>query len=146
MMKTLRLLVLLMCHYQDCQRRVQQEIDDVIGQLEKPTANHRKDMPYTEAVIMEMMRYVSQTPLAIPHKCNKDVILDGYLIEKDSGVGFSIHTFRILRYCHSYIFAANFRFLFFIFNGGPLCEILQDLVSSFRHWANFCGGLFELVI
>ena len=86
MMKTLRLLILLMCHHQDCQRRVQQEIDDVIGQLDKPTANHRKDMPYTEAVIMEMMRYVSQTPIAIPHKCNKDVILDGYLIEKDTGV------------------------------------------------------------
>ena len=86
MMKTLRLLILLMCHYQDCQRRVHQEIDDVIGHLDKPAANHRKDMPFTEAVIMEMMRYVSQTPLAIPHKCNKDVILDGYLIEKDSGV------------------------------------------------------------
>jgi cytochrome P450 len=43
-------------------------------------------MPYTEAVIMEMLRYVSQTPLAIPHKSNKDVVLDGHLIEKDSGV------------------------------------------------------------
>ena len=95
MMKTLRLLILLMCHHQDCQRHVQQEIGDVIGHMDKPSANHRKDMPYTEAVVMEMMRYVSQTPLAIPHKCNKDVILDGYLIEKDSGVSITLGSIKI---------------------------------------------------
>lgn len=86
MMKSIRMLILLMCHYQDVQSRVQAEIDDVIGTRATPSSNHRKDMPYTQAVILEMLRYVSQTPLAIPHKCNKDVVLDGYLIEKDTGV------------------------------------------------------------
>ena len=85
MMKSLRMLVLLMCHYPDIQSRVQAEIDDVIGG-EFPNAYHQKEMPYTQAVIFEMLRYVSQTPLAIPHKSNKDIMLNGYLIEKDSGV------------------------------------------------------------
>lgn len=86
MMKSIRMLILLMCHYPEVQSRVHTEIDDVIGSGATPSSQHRSKMPYTEAVIMEMLRYVSQTPLAIPHKCNKDVILDGYLIEKDSGI------------------------------------------------------------
>lgn len=86
MMKSIRMLILLMCHYQDVQSRVQSEIDDVIGNSALPSCNHKQQMPYTQAVILEMMRYVSQTPLAIPHKCNKDVFLDGYLIEKNAGV------------------------------------------------------------
>ena len=86
MMKSIRMLILLMCHHQNVQSRVHAEIDDVIGTSSIPCSSHRNQMPYTEAVIMEMLRYVSQTPLAIPHKSNKDVVLDGHLIEKDSGV------------------------------------------------------------
>ncbi|XP_045175059.2 cytochrome P450 2J4-like isoform X3 [Mercenaria mercenaria] len=86
MMKSIRMLILLMCHYQNVQSRVHTEIDDVIGTTSIPCSSHRNKMPYTEAVLLEMLRYVSQTPLAIPHKSNKDVVLDGYLIEKDSGI------------------------------------------------------------
>lgn len=86
MMKSIRMLILLMCHHKDVQSRVHAEINDVIGNMSVPSSTHRDKMPYTEAVILEMLRYVSQTPLAIPHKCNKDVILDGYLIEKNSGI------------------------------------------------------------
>ncbi|KAL4218766.1 hypothetical protein ACF0H5_021353 [Mactra antiquata] len=86
MMKSIRMLVLLMCHYQDTQSRVHAEIDEVIGSRNDVTATDKDKMPYTVAVIMEMLRYVSQTPLAIPHKCNNDVMLDGYVIEKNSGI------------------------------------------------------------
>ena len=96
MMKSIRILILLMCHYPEVQSRVQTEIDDVIGKNASPSSNHRPEMPYTQAVLLEMLRYVSQTPLAIPHKCNKDVILDGYLIEKDAGV--SDRSLRIFIY------------------------------------------------
>lgn len=90
MMKSIRMLILLMCHHHDVQSRVYAEIDSVIGNASQPCSTHRSKMPYTEAVLLEMLRYVSQTPLAIPHKSNKDVVLDGYLIEKNSGVSSSV--------------------------------------------------------
>ncbi|KAH3888658.1 steroid 17-alpha-hydroxylase/17,20 lyase-like isoform X2 [Dreissena polymorpha] len=86
MMKSIRMLILLMCHHQDVQSRVYTEIRDVIGPGGTPSTNHREAMIYTQVVIMEMLRYVSQTPLAIPHKCNEDVVLDGYAIEKDAAI------------------------------------------------------------
>ena len=86
LLKTLRLFILLMCHHPHIQTKLQTEIDSVIGSEKFPAAENRKWMPYTDATILEILRYGSQTPLAIPHKCNKDVVLDGYLIEKDSVV------------------------------------------------------------
>ena len=86
LLKTLRLFILLMCHHPHTQTKLQAEIDCVIGADRFPTADSRRWMPYTEATMLEIFRYGSQTPLAIPHKCNKDVILDGYLIEKGSVV------------------------------------------------------------
>ena len=86
LLKTLRLFVLLMCHHPHIQAKLQAEVDCVIGADRFPTVESRRWMPYTEATILEIFRYGSQTPLAIPHKCNKDVVLDGYLIEKGSVV------------------------------------------------------------
>ncbi|KAH3888696.1 hypothetical protein DPMN_012736 [Dreissena polymorpha] len=86
MIKSIRMLILLMCRHQDVQSRVNTEIRDVIGPVGTPSTNHREAMTYTQAVIMEMLRYVSQTPLAIPHKCNEDVVLDGYAILKDTAI------------------------------------------------------------
>lgn len=84
LMKSIRLFMLLMCHHQDVQTRLQAEIDSIIGTERFPEISDRKWMPYTEAVTLELWRYGSQTPLAIPHKCRKDVTLDGYLIEAGS--------------------------------------------------------------
>ena len=75
-----------MCHHQHVQTKLQAEIDCVIGAEKFPTPDNRKWMPYTDATMLEIWRYSSQTPLAIPHKSNKDVVLDGYLIQKDSVV------------------------------------------------------------
>ena len=86
LLKTLRLFILLMCHYQHIQAKLQAEVDCVIGAEKFPSADDRKWMPYTDATMLEIWRYSSQTPLAIPHKCNKDVVLDGYLIHKNSVV------------------------------------------------------------
>jgi len=86
MMKSIRMLILLLCHHQDVQSRVYAEVNDVTSSGVALSASQRTSMPYSEAVVLEMLRYVSQTPLAIPHKCNADVVLDGYVIEKGTGV------------------------------------------------------------
>ncbi|XP_045175625.1 cytochrome P450 2D17-like [Mercenaria mercenaria] len=83
-LKSIRLFILLMCHYQDVQTRLQAEIDCIIGTERFPAVSDRTWMPYTEAVMLELWRYGSQTPLAIPHLCKKDFVLDGYFIERGS--------------------------------------------------------------
>lgn len=94
LLKSIRLFILLMCHYQDVQTRLQAEIDSIIGTERFPIVTDRNWMPYTEAVTLELWRFGSQTPLAIPHLCNKNVVLDGYFIEKGSVIFpnlYSIH-------------------------------------------------------
>ncbi|WAR03067.1 CP17A-like protein [Mya arenaria] len=81
LLKSLRLFLLLMCHHPEVQARIQTEVDTVIGSDRFPKAGDRMWMPYTEAVMLEVWRYGSQTPLAIPHLCRKDVVLEEYLIE-----------------------------------------------------------------
>ncbi|XP_052800554.1 cytochrome P450 2B19-like isoform X3 [Mya arenaria] len=81
LLKSLRLFLLLMCHHPEVQARIQKEVDTVIGSQRFPEAGDRVWMPYIEAVLLEVWRYGSQTPLAIPHLCRKDVVLEGYLIE-----------------------------------------------------------------
>jgi len=41
-------------------------------------------MPYTEAVIMEVMRYAAMVPLAVQHRATEDVAFHGYHIPKET--------------------------------------------------------------
>ncbi|KAH3893405.1 hypothetical protein DPMN_017552 [Dreissena polymorpha] len=83
-LKTLRLFLLLMCHHPEVQTRLKAEVDTIIGTERFPCPEDRKWMPFTQAVMLEIWRYGSQTPLSIPHLCQKNVELDGYLIEAGS--------------------------------------------------------------
>ncbi|KAF8792511.1 Cytochrome P450 2U1 like protein [Argiope bruennichi] len=83
---TVEWLVLTMATHQDVQIKVQQEIDDVIGTERLPSwADHNK-MPYTEATIMELMRWRTIIPIDILTHTLQDTELDGYFIPKDSHV------------------------------------------------------------
>jgi len=44
------------------------------------------DLPYTKAVIQEGYRITPATPLSVPRKTIKDVILKGYYIPKNTQV------------------------------------------------------------
>jgi cytochrome P450 len=62
----------------------------LIGTERFPEVSDRKWMPFTNAVMLELLRYGSQTPLAIPHLCKKGFLLDGYYIENGSVVCFDL--------------------------------------------------------
>ncbi|NXI98447.1 CP2K1 protein, partial [Psophia crepitans] len=78
---TLNWSFLLLLKYPEIQRKVQQEIDQVIGS-NPPRIEHRTQMPYTDAVIHEIQRFSNILPLDLPHETAADVTLKGYFIPK----------------------------------------------------------------
>ncbi|KAM3920539.1 cytochrome P450 1B1-like [Leptodactylus fuscus] len=77
-------ILLLLIKYPHIQKKLQEEIDKVVGQDRRPTAEDRAQLPYVEAFIYESLRFSSFVPLTIPHSTTSDVIIDGFYIPKDT--------------------------------------------------------------
>ncbi|XP_069722814.1 cytochrome P450 1A5-like [Phaenicophaeus curvirostris] len=69
--------------YPDIQKKIQEELDQTIGQERKPRLSDRGMLPYTEAFILEMFRHASFVPFTLPHSTTRDTVLNGYYIPKD---------------------------------------------------------------
>ncbi|NXT91601.1 CP2K6 protein, partial [Anhinga rufa] len=78
---TLRWGLLLMMKYPEIQKKVQEEIEQVIGS-NLPRIEHRTQMPYTDAVVHEIQRFANILPMNLPHETTADVTLKGYFIPK----------------------------------------------------------------
>jgi cytochrome P450 len=81
---TLRWALLFMIMLPDVQRKVQKEIDDVIGRERTPSMEDRLKMPYTEATLQEIHRRGSVVWLNVPHCNTEESNLLGYRIPKRS--------------------------------------------------------------
>jgi cytochrome P450 len=79
-------LILALLHNQEIQTRLQEEIDSVFPDGVFPSLSSRQKTPYTEAVILELLRFISHVPLAVPHSTLKDVSISGYHINSESTV------------------------------------------------------------
>ncbi|XP_051899816.1 cytochrome P450 2B19-like isoform X2 [Pristis pectinata] len=79
---TIRWAMYIMMKYPDIQKKVQEEIDRVIGSDRSPRMEDRKHMPYTDAVIHEVQRFANIAPLGIPRSTTVDVNFQGYFIPK----------------------------------------------------------------
>ncbi|KAK8763165.1 hypothetical protein V5799_034226 [Amblyomma americanum] len=60
------------------QAEVQAEIDHVIGPDRRPVWEDRRKMPLTMAVLWEMLRWKSITPLSVPRRAEVDFVCDGF--------------------------------------------------------------------
>ncbi|XP_063771234.1 cytochrome P450 2K6-like isoform X1 [Pseudophryne corroboree] len=78
---TLRWGFLLMMKYPDIQKKVQNEIERVVGSAQ-PRVEHRIQMPYTDAVLHEIQRFGDILPGSAPHSTSQDVTFRGYFIPK----------------------------------------------------------------
>ncbi|XP_069910755.1 cytochrome P450 1A1 [Oryctolagus cuniculus] len=64
------------------QRKIQEELDAVVGRARRPRFSDRPQLPYLEAVIMETFRHTSFLPFTIPHSTTRDTSLGGFYIPK----------------------------------------------------------------
>ncbi|KAG8445792.1 hypothetical protein GDO86_010542, partial [Hymenochirus boettgeri] len=74
-----------MIRFPEIQQNVQKEIDKMIGSS-PPRLEHRKLMPYTNAVIHEIQRFANVVPLNLPRSTSRDVSFKGYFLPKGTFV------------------------------------------------------------
>ena len=63
--------------FPDVQKRIQAELDAVVGRKRLPTFEDRASLPYLEATIKESLRFHPPTPLGIAHRLVEDDIVEG---------------------------------------------------------------------
>ncbi|KAJ8667473.1 hypothetical protein QAD02_009136 [Eretmocerus hayati] len=71
---------------------LQYELDNVVGRDRSPVLADIPFLPKIEAFIAESQRYLLLSPLAIPHRAMKDVLLEGYVIPKDTTIVLNFHS------------------------------------------------------
>lgn len=77
---TIRYALMLLIKHPEIQTHMQKEIDTVIGRERSPLMEDRKSLPFTDAVIHEVQRYVDLMPLNIPHYTTHPITFRGYTI------------------------------------------------------------------
>ncbi|XFG14644.1 hypothetical protein AB1E19_018268 [Capra hircus] len=83
---TLRYGLLLLLKHPEVTAKVQEEIDHVIGRHRSPCMQDRSHMPYTDAVVHEIQRYIDLLPSSLPHMVTHDIEFRNYIIPKGTGV------------------------------------------------------------
>ncbi|KAG8448802.1 hypothetical protein GDO86_015756 [Hymenochirus boettgeri] len=89
---TLSFGLLILMKYTKIKEKVQAEIKNVIGRFRTPCMEDRAKMPYTEAVIHEIMRFIDFLPLGAPHSVTQDTIFRGYTLPKGTFVFPFLHS------------------------------------------------------
>ncbi|CAM5155812.1 unnamed protein product [Natator depressus] len=83
---TMKFGLLILLKYPEIEEKVHEEIDRVIGRSRSPCMADRSQMPYTDAVVHEIQRYINLVPLGLPHAVTRDVRLKQYLIPKGTTI------------------------------------------------------------
>ncbi|XP_046394716.1 methyl farnesoate epoxidase-like [Ischnura elegans] len=80
----------------EVQKKVQEELDSVVGRDRLPSFQDRDShrIPYTEATVMEILRCSTVVPMSVPHAplyCSKDIEFRGHIIPKNSQIFLNLY-------------------------------------------------------
>ncbi|KAI0370175.1 cytochrome P450 [Pilatotrama ljubarskyi] len=73
---------LAMSCFPDVQRKAQAEVDAVIGHDRLPALQDRDKLPYLNALVLEVLRWLPVAPMAFPHQLVEDDFHEGYFLPK----------------------------------------------------------------
>ncbi|XP_057633416.1 cytochrome P450 2C25-like isoform X2 [Chionomys nivalis] len=83
---TLRYALLLLLKHPDVTAKVQEEIHRVVGRNRSPCMRDRSHMPYTDAMIHEVQRFINLIPTNVPHAVTCDIKFRNYIIPKGTTI------------------------------------------------------------
>nr|ACZ97412.2 cytochrome P450 CYP304F2 [Zygaena filipendulae] len=68
----------------EIQDKIHEEIDRVVGKSRLPNLDDRKNMPYLESCIREIMRYDTLVPLGVAHRAMENTQIGGYNVPENT--------------------------------------------------------------
>ncbi|XP_072286900.1 cytochrome P450 2B19-like [Pyxicephalus adspersus] len=83
---TLTYAFLIFMKHPDVLGKVCEEIDHIIGRDRSPKMQDRNQMPFTDAVIHEIQRFIDLIPMGMPRKTTRDIEYRGYYLPKDTNI------------------------------------------------------------
>ena len=83
---TLLWFTVLMANHQDVQKQIRDEMDHVVGLKRHPSLEDKPNLSLLEATLLELMRFRTLVPLALPHSTLKDTYLNGMFIPANTVV------------------------------------------------------------
>ncbi|CAO2626309.1 Cytochrome P450 2F2 [Lemmus lemmus] len=83
---TLRYGLLIMLKYPEVAVKVQEELDATVGRTRAPRLEDRTRLPYTNAVLHEIQRFISVLPLGLPRALTRDTHLRNHFLHKGTFV------------------------------------------------------------
>jgi cytochrome P450 len=70
----------ILVHYPDVQAKLQEEVDRVVGSERQVLIGDRNSMPYTQAMVLELLRYITPVSLGIPHSTLENASVCGFSV------------------------------------------------------------------
>ncbi|XP_055450879.1 cytochrome P450 2F3-like [Psammomys obesus] len=83
---TLRYGLLIMLKYPEVAAKVQEELDATVGRARAPRLEDRVHLPYTNAVLHEIQRFISVLPTGLPRALTRDARLRSHFLHKGTFV------------------------------------------------------------
>ncbi|XP_037689321.1 cytochrome P450 1A1 [Choloepus didactylus] len=120
------------------QRKIQEELDTVIGRARQPRLSDRPQLPYMEAFILETFRHSSFVPFTIPHSTTRDTSLSGFYIPK--GLCVFVNQWQINHDQRLWGDPSEFRPERFLATDGSINKALSEKVILFGMGKRKCVG------
>ncbi|XP_063920154.1 methyl farnesoate epoxidase-like isoform X2 [Zophobas morio] len=89
---TLSFSVVYMLEFPEIQKKVQEEMDEIVGRNRWPTLQDRLKLKYTEAVLMEIQRRANIPPLGIAHRATRKTNIFQYAVPEDTIILTSLYS------------------------------------------------------